>query len=644
MTNDNTSQGSIRVRAAQITVLPGRVADNRRAILDCIAAARAERVDLLVLPELCVSGYLVADEWERDSFLRDCEAVTGEIVAASGGITVVFGNVAVDRAKRNEDGRPRKYNALFTARDGQLLAPENQAEPFVIKALSPNYRQFDESRHFFDLRKTAAERGAAPASLIAPVNTGQVRLGCLLCEDAWEDDYAFSPADQLAARGIDFFVNISASPFTLGKNDKRQRVCQAISRRHRRPLVYVNQTGVQNNGKNIYVFDGGTCVYDGYGGVRPLEPAFAAGHLTCDIPLRRDSGFAPPPAGEGNRLAALAQALQYGIREFLRQLNVGRITIGVSGGIDSALVAALYSRCLEPGSLFLVNLPSIHNSPTTINLARDLAGRLGALYAEVPISDSVDLTSRQLNGLVPRPPPVERSGAPVAAAAGPLRLTGLMLENIQARDRSSRVLAAASAAFGGLFTCNANKSELTVGYGTLYGDLCGYLAPIGDLWKTEVWELAGFLNREVFAGELIPEGIIRLTPSAELSPAQNVDLGQGDPILYPYHDRLFASWVEWWNRAAPEDILAWRLSGELESRLGLDQPLEHWFAGHDAFVADLERWWNLYQGVAVAKRVQSPPILTVKRRALGFDHRECQMGPLYTAAYHRLKAQLLASG
>jgi NAD+ synthase (glutamine-hydrolysing) len=216
-----------------------------------------------------------------------------------------------------------------------------------------------------------------------------------------------------------------------------------------------------------------------------------------------------------------------------------------------------------------------------------------------------------------------------------------MQENIQARDRSSRVLAAVSAAFGGVFTCNANKTEATVGYTTLYGDLCGYLANLADLWKMEVYELGHYLNKTVFGREIIPQGIFDVTPSAELSTAQNVDEKKGDPLLYPYHDALFRSWIESWNRTTPEEILDWYDAGVLEQKLGYDGKISALFENAAAFVADLERWWNQYQGIAVAKRIQAPPVLAIKKRAFGFDHRESQMGSRYTKRYETLKKKIL---
>jgi len=313
--------------------------------------------------------------------------------------------------------------------------------------------------------------------------------------------------------------------------------------------------------------------------------------------------------------------------------GIKRVTVGISGGIDSAVVAAIYSRILKPKDLLLVNMPGKFNSQTTRNLAKELADSLGCCYAEVPIDGSVTLTTSQIDGIT-----VRNAEGTIEQR---IELNQFLLENIQARDRSSRILAAISAAFGGVFTCNANKSEATVGYTTLYGDLGGYLANIADLWKTEVYQLAAYMNEQVFHGQIIPRGSFDIVPSAELSNAQNVDEGMGDPLVYPYHDLLFKSWVESWNRTTPEEIINWYIEGCLEKKLGYKGKLPAIFKDAKSFVADLERWWGQYQGMGLAKRIQAPPVLAIKKRAFGFDHRESQMGIRYTRKYEELKKKLL---
>jgi len=622
----------LKAMLVQMEVLPGRPAENTARILAAIDQARANGRELIVFPEMAVPGYLIGDAWERTAFLRDCEACGRRIADASRDLTVVFGNVAIDWTRRNEDGRVRKYNALYVARDGAFVRPEHSPREFVIKTLLPNYREFDDSRYFFDLRKLAIEQECRVEDLVNPVVVAGRRMGCILCEDAWDGDYAVSPLRILGRKGCELFINISCSPFTLNKNHKRNRVFSAVAQELRRPFVYLNNVGIQDNGKTVFTFDGSSCVYDGRGNqVATLAP-FTDGLMSCDIPTGGEA-FGTPVRLQDDDIAMVHDALAYGTRKFMERCGVARIVVGLSGGIDSAVVAALYARIIPPESLLLVNMPSRFNSSLTRGLARTIATRLERMYVEVPIDAGVALTTGQLDGLV------------VASLGGSHRTTlGIapgVLENIQARDRSARILAGIAAAFGGVFTCNANKSEMTVGYTTLYGDLGGYLANLADLWKGDVYALGHHLNEVVYGREVIPQGCFDVIPSAELSVEQDVEQGKGDPLIYPYHDCLFRSWVERWDRTTPEDILEWYGAGTLAANIGYDGDVARLFPTPAAFVADLERWWNNYQGLAVAKRIQAPPVLAIKRRAFGFDHREAQIGPGYTGRYASLKRRLL---
>lgn len=625
----------IKVRLEQMEVMPGHPDRNTARIIAAIGEARRAGIQLVVFPELAVPGYLIGDAWERPAFLRDCEECGRVIAAATDGVTAVFGNVAMDWTRRNEDGRVRKYNALFVARDKTFLGPDNSRQAFVIKTLSPNYREFDDSRYFHDARKLAFEEGCAVESLLNPVSAGGLRLGCILCEDAWDLDYAVSPLRILAAKGCDLFINISCSPYTVNKNNKRNRVYAEMAAKLKRPLVFVNNVGIQDNGKTVFTFDGESCVYDGaQGQVAGLKP-FAEGFIDVAIP-RSGGAFGQPVRLADDGIERVHDALAYGVGRFMDRCGVRRVVAGVSGGIDSAVVAALFARVLPPGDLLLVNMPSRFNSDLTRSLAREIAARLDRPFIEVPIEESVRLTVAQLDGL--------RAVAPGGGHAVTLTFSGAALENVQARDRGSRLLAAIAAGFGGVFTCNANKAEATVGYTTLYGDLGGFLAPLADLWKGEVYALGRHLNEQVYGREVIPAGCFDVVPSAELSLAQDVMQGRGDPLAYPYHDRLFRSWVEWWDRATPEENLEWYLDGSLARRLEYDGDLARLFPTPETFIDDLERWWNLYQGLGVAKRVQAPPVLAIKRRAFGFDHREAQIGAAYSARYLELKRRALGGG
>ena len=620
----------LKIALAQIEVIPGRPDLNAQKMLHFIQQAKSASADLILFPEMSIPGYLLGDTWEQPAFLRDCETWGKKIAQAADQICILFGNIAVDWHKISDDGRVRKYNAFFAAQNGKLIGDENFPYPFRIKTLQPNYREFDDDRHFYSLRKLAQEMAVPVEELLQPltlqIGENALKIGALLCEDGWCDDYGINPAASMVRNSsVDLFANLSSSPFTLGKNDKRHRVFSRQALEAGVPLIYVNNVGIQNNGKTIYTFDGCSTAYGVHG--EPLlhcppfaeQLAFISLEQLRTVPVK-SSVSVPNDRG----IDSIFSCLHYGVQHFLAQTGLSKIVIGVSGGIDSAVAAALYAHVLSPENVLLINMPSQFNSTTTINLARRLAENLGCRYADIPINDSVALTIRQ----------IESAG---------LTLSPFMRENVQARDRSSRILAAAAAAFGGAFTCNANKSELTVGYCTLYGDESGFLAALADLWKHQVYELGHWLNEHIYKSQVIPAEVFSIVPSAELSHDQDVDAGKGDPLIYPYHDFLFRAFVERWQRATPEDLLTWYAEGSLEKNIGCEPGLTaEIFPTIVGFIVDLERWWNLYTGMGVSKRIQAPPVLAVSRRAFGFDHREAQNPVHFTRRYLELKAHLLS--
>ena len=331
-----------------------------------------------------------------------------------------------------------------------------------------------------------------------------------------------------------------------------------------------------------------------------------------------------------NEYKLIYDTIIYGIRKFMESIGVNKVVIGVSGGIDSALSSAMYVNAIGNDNVLLVNMPSKFNSNTTKGLAKKLSDNLGCAYMILPIQDSVDYTIKQLENTTIIKNNIENH----------FKISSFMIENIQARDRSSRLLASIAAAFGGVFSCNANKTETMVGYSTMYGDGAGFFACLADLWKYQIYGLAKYINKEVFKREIIPEGTINIIPSAELSKDQSVDEGKGDPIKYDYHDYLFKKFVESFNKVILEDVLKWYINGELEEKIGCKKgTLKKYFNNDIDFIDDLEKWWKQFMGIGVSKRIQSPPILSISGRCFGY--REPQNRFFYTTRYLFLKNKLL---
>ena len=393
-------------------------------------------------------------------------------------------------------------------------------------------------------------------------------------------------------------------------------------------IFYINTLGLQDKGKTVYAFPGRAQVFNGNGERVLMSPAYTEGVSVIDTTQL-------PPAVTQHAeesIAPIHRMLRYAVQKFLARIHMERVVIGISGGIDSAVAAALYVDAIGAENVLLVNMPSRFNSATTKGLAAQLADNLGCRHMIVPIEESVTHTVDQLTTV-----PIMGK---CAAEGEHLTISSFVRENMQARDRSGRVLSAVAAAWGAGFTCNANKAESTVGYATLYGDQAGFLSALADLWKYQVYDLARYLNDSVYGREVVPQGIIDIVPSAELSDAQNVDEGKGDPIRYPYHDYLFRAFAE--NNETPEEILEYYAKNALEAHIGCKKGLvAEYFPTAADFIADLERWWGLYTGMAVAKRIQSPPLLSVSGRAYGSDHPESQIGAYETIRYRALKEKLL---
>ena len=713
MANAAVSAHLPTVALAQMEVRPGRPDRNVESMLGFIDRARAAEAAIVAFPEMCIPGYILGDAWEVDALVEDYEGWSTAIRDASCGLVVVFGNVAVDRgaADRNgvdrsgigEDGRVRKLNAAWVCHDGRFVEraglPASLPHGVHPKTLHPNYRFFDDDRHFYSLRKIAGETGTRVSDWMIPYDIstgrGRLRLGVQLCEDIWHQDYRHDheTLDTLRAwhrAGADLVINLSASPWTWQKNDKRHRVVREAMAHSPVPFFYVNKVGAQNNGKNILVFDGDSCGYrtDGSlaGRARPwretllvldgdamavtggVEAAPArAPRISSDDVSGAARGVKTMPNRGSHHVSdrgagALAatdiaptqieiEAIHDAIVTGLRHLDHirghrNRFLIGVSGGIDSSVVACMLWTAFGPERVFAVNMPTRFNADVTRENARALCEALAVDYLSCPIDDLYRALSARIRAAEFR----HESGA----------YTRLVDENIQARIRGSDMLAGIAAKCGLVFTNNGNKTEVALGYATLYGDVDGAVAPIADLYKTQVFALAGFINDTVFGREVIPRNLIdgETVPSAELSDAQDVTRGLGDPIKYGYHDAVLRQMIEY--RRHPLDFLEWYRAGELLSRIGwtdearfrayfpssrsaadgqasIENPAS---IDESAFIDDLE-WVHEQVRVNCFKRIQAPPIVVLSKRAFGFDLRESQLPAYSPRAYQQAKQALL---
>ena len=691
----------IRIAFGQIQVHPGEPATNFQSMMQAIDYAKAVSTDILIFPELCLSGYMVGDLWDQVPFINDCLYYGEELVKATANtnLTIIFGNVGVDETLRNLDGSLRKYNALYVASKGQLVSNPSQPYPFTIKTLLPCYRYFNEPRHFTSANVVAKERNLSLSDINQPLTIsmrhGAFTIAPVICEDSWDTHYPDCPTSLMVesaktkGQHIDLIVNCSSSPFTIHKQEQRHALFSAQAKQYHTPIAYTNHVGIQNNGKNICIYDGCSTLYDVNGSIVEEVPAFentvrptllkdtlwqlishnntnhieqskgdiVSTHVQINETISKYIAHDTNSTYSTNELYAtmpnyiptLFKALQYGIRQFLAQTGIKKIVIGASGGIDSALNAALYSTILPLENLYLVNMPSRYNSDMTKDLAYQLARNIGCHYGVFPIEEGVNATIEQLENTS-----FTKYNTPVipelhgdSNTTSLLQLSTLGKENIQARDRSSRILAGIASAVNGAFTCNGNKTEFTVGYATMYGDLAGFLAVTGDVWKTDVYALARYMNEHIFQREVIPQGSIDVVPSAELSDAQDVTQGLGDPLQYEYHDCLFRAFVEGTphtlphQRLTPEDILCAYENGILEHLLGLPNPISHYFTSTEQFINDLERWWKSFNGLAVAKRIQSPPLFLISERAFGADLSESQLNPYFSRGYEACKSRLL---
>ena len=614
-----TAELDFPIGIVQLQGAPGNIRQRLGLILDYMDQARAQGVRLIVFEELATSGYLLGDRWENDAFIREIKAANDTICRASRGLTVVWGSVVADATKIGEDGRTRKYNAALIAHDGAMVS--NGVLPgWVPKTNHPKYRIFDDERHFYPAAKLAAEMEVSLEQLLrafeVTVDGRRVRLALVVCEDSWDVEYATKPARIYAAQDLDLFINISKSPWTPQKWRARNVMLTRSARSVKCPMFYVNGVGLENTGKNLVWFDGASAAVGPDGAFVWRAPQHQAG-LFLYRPGAVDASTSEALVSGPQGIKEIYDAMIPAMREFFGPFP--RVIIGLSGGIDSAVAAALLVDALGASRVLAVNMPTPFNSQTTRELAAACASALGIEYLVAPIGPLYEQQLELLRSLGYQTP------------------SKLVRENIQAGIRG-QVLARVSACNNGVFVCNGNKTEVSFNYFTLYGDGAGAAAFLADLWKGQIYELARYLNK-LHGTEVVPQGIIDIVPSAELSADQNVDEGKGDPIFYDYHDYLLSMFIE--RRWDISTVLEHVLAGDLEVRIGCEPgTVARRFATREAFIADLEWAWRQFN--IEFKRVQLPPVFVASRRAFGNDRRETIADAYFTDAYYRLRELYLA--
>jgi NAD+ synthase (glutamine-hydrolysing) len=562
----------MRLALAQMNTVVGDLDGNRDRIVARLEEAREAGAELVLFPELAVTGYPPEDLLLRPGFLRAAAKALDSIAAETKGIAALVGAPHLDRDL---------FNACAVCVDGEVKA-------MYRKQFLPNYGVFDEDRYF------------QPGRELVLLRCGETLVGPTVCEDIWQPG---PPATDLALAGAHVVANISASPFHLGKGVEREEMLATRARDNSCWVAFVNAVGAQDE----LIFDGHSLVLDEQGTIVARGPAFEEALLVVDvdsttavgrrlrdarrralararrelpnppvveIPTRPTDGHSvhPVKAPLLDELEQMRLALELGLRDYVEKNGFREVVLGVSGGVDSALVAALAAEALGPGRVVCVSMPSRYSSEGTRSDAKRVADALGARLIEIPIE-----------------PIVEAVGA---ALAQPFAGTdaGVAEENVQARIRGLLVMALSNK-FGWLPLATGNKSELSVGYATLYGDMAGGFALLKDMYKTDVYRLARHLNERA-GRELIPQSVIDRAPSAELRADQR-DEDSLPP--YPQLDKVLEAYVELDE------------SREELTTNGFDEDVV------DRAVGMIDR--------AEYKRRQAPPGVKLRPKAFGRDRR-----------------------
>lgn len=482
----------MKIGILQLNFTVGDFRGNSEKIVSAYERAVREGAELCVGSELGLCGYPPRDLLNRRDFVESHERALREVAKRVGKVPLLIGGIEKTNQKT---GRPL-YNTAFLVEKGKTRA-------VARKILLPTYDVFDEDRYF--------EAG----DKVGSVRIAGKRVGVTICEDIWNDEdlwperrYRIDPVRELAKKGMDLLINLSASPWNIGKEKVRYRLLAEVAKREKIPVIQVNQVG----GNDELVFDGQSLGVGVKGGLLARGVAFMEDVKVVDIGGKEEKPFW---AGDEEQVF---QALVLGTRDYLQKCGFQEVVLGLSGGIDSALVAVVAAEALGKDKVLGVAMPSRFSSAGSLADAEALAKRLGIRYKEIPIEDTFAAMLRSI-----APAREGRSG-------------GLTEENLQSRIRGMTLMAISNDS-GRLLLTTGNKSEMAVGYCTLYGDMCGALAVIADVPKTLVYRISRWINRE---REIIPKNSIEKAPSAELRPDQ-----KDQDSLPPYEelDRILESYV-----------------------------------------------------------------------------------------------------
>jgi NAD+ synthase (glutamine-hydrolysing) len=544
----------MKIALSQLNFHIANFDSNREAIIESIIRAKYEGADLVVFSELAICGYPPQDLLELKDFYDKCQESIELVARHCIGIAAIVGGPSINP---NPQGK-KLYNSAFFLMDGTI-------KTVVHKALLPTYDIFDEYRYF------------EPCSQFNIIEFKGHRIALTICEDLWDDQptdnpfgknnlYTISPMDELARQNPDMIINIAASPFSYNKEMIKKRIFIDKAVRYRLPLFYVNQVGAYTE----LIFDGGSMVIDAKGNVVSELAAFEEDFKMYHTDNLTEGKLVREEVQQKSDVEKIHDALVLGIRDYFRKMGFSKATLGLSGGIDSAITLVLAVKALGKENVRVLMLPSQYSSEHSIADALALAEKLGVRYDIVPIHDICRQYDRTLR--------------PMFGGLG----TDVTEENIQARVRGV-LLMALSNKFGHILLNTSNKSEAAVGYGTLYGDMNGGLSVLGDVYKTRIYELARFINANE---EIIPQNTIDKPPSAELRPDQK----DSDSLPeYDLLDQVLHHYIE--DQFSSSEIV----------KFGFDKNLV------DRIIQMVNR--NEY------KRYQTPPILRISSKAFGIGRR-----------------------